>query len=89
MPHFNDQYPSMEEIRQKRQDELDYENNILLKEQNELLRELLGKPKQTKPSKDKSYSDSLQECHNRKLRMMYFSDLVNMDYNFEDKTNQK
>lgn len=43
MPHFNDQYPSMEEIRQKRQEELEYENNSLLKEQNELLRELLGR----------------------------------------------
>lgn len=84
MPHFNDQYPTMEEINQKHQERLSSENNELLKEQNALLRELLGKPKKTKPSKDKSYSGFSQECHNRKLRMMYFSDLVNMDYNSED-----
>lgn len=84
VPHFNDQYPSMEEIIQKRQEELEYENNALLKEQNELLKELLGKPKQIKPSKNKYSSDFSQECHNRKLRMMYFSDLINIDYNFED-----
>lgn len=41
--NFNDQYPTMEEIERKRQEEVNYENNRLLKEQKELIRQILEK----------------------------------------------
>lgn len=84
MPHFNDQYPSMEEIKQKRQEDLEYENNALLKEQNQILRELLGKPSQTESNKNKLCSDFSQEYVNKRIRTAYFTGLVGIDYKFKD-----
>ncbi|CAH1193444.1 Hypothetical protein DAL_124 [Psychrobacter phage D'Alembert] len=86
MPHFNNQYPSMEEIRQKRQDELEYENNILLKEQNELLRELLGKPKNETTSKpcNRNSLNLEQEYAARIIRSTVEHDLLEKYYNFKD-----